>query len=317
MPGDGDGSITGWIAGGKAGDLEAAQPLWERYFARMVDLVRSRLRASPRRGRDAASDEEDAALSAFDSLCAGLARGRFPQLAERDDLWRLLVVITTRKVRAQARRRLWQKCGGGQVQPACDLDDGQSDDDLSARAVGSEPTPEFAVMVVEEYRKLLDRSGDDVLRRVAILRIEGHTTDAIAGRLGCARRTVARRPALIRRILAADEEAESDPARSLSPIRLERTFPFGTLRDAPHRPPEKDIGSPPGGRVSRRAGNGRSLALRDLRHDERVPEDFTRGKSCSVTPGPMSRVRALGRSSPSIPADCRWPSGRSSRACPC
>jgi hypothetical protein len=212
MPGDGDGSITRWIAGVKAGDVAAAQPLWERYFARMVDLARSRLRASPRRCRDAASDEEDAALSAFDSLCAGLARGRFPQLADRDDLWRLLVVITMRKVRAQARRRLRQKRGGGQVQAACDLEDAQSDDDLLARAVGSEPTPEFAVMVAEEYRRLLDRLGDDVLRKVAILRMEGYTTDAVAEKLGCARRTVARQLALIRRILAADAEADADPA---------------------------------------------------------------------------------------------------------
>ena len=81
----------------------------------------------PRR-RDAGSDEEDAALSAFDSLCAGLARGQFPQLADRDDLWRLLVVITTRKVQAQARRRLRQKRGGGQVRPASDLAGPASDD---------------------------------------------------------------------------------------------------------------------------------------------------------------------------------------------
>ena len=40
MPDDGEGSITGWIAGMRAGDLAAAQPLWERYFARMVDLAR-------------------------------------------------------------------------------------------------------------------------------------------------------------------------------------------------------------------------------------------------------------------------------------
>jgi DNA-directed RNA polymerase specialized sigma24 family protein len=208
MPGDrdGEGSITRWIAGVKAGDLSAAQPLWERYFARMVDLARARLRASGRRVHDAASDEEDAALSAFDSLCAGLARGQFPQLADRDDLWRLLVVITTRKVRAQARRRLRQKRGAGQVQPACDLDDPGSDDDILARAVGTEPTPEFAAMVAEEYRRLLDRLGDDVLRKVAILRMEGCTTDAIADQLGCARRTVARQLALIRRILVADPD---------------------------------------------------------------------------------------------------------------
>src|SRR5689334_12616311 len=98
------GSITRWIAELKAGQDAAVQPLWERYFSRMVELARVRLRSS--RHKDAGSDEEDAALSAFDSLCAGLARGRFPRLADRDDLWRLLVVITSRKVQAQARRQL-------------------------------------------------------------------------------------------------------------------------------------------------------------------------------------------------------------------
>jgi DNA-directed RNA polymerase specialized sigma24 family protein len=202
MQDHGDGSITKWIAGVKAGDVAAAQPLWERYFSRMVDLARAKLRARVGRGRDAASDEEDAALSAFDSLFAGLARGQFPQLADRDDLWRLLVVITTRKVSAQARRQLRQKRGAGQVQPASDFAEPGSDDDVLARAVSAEPTPEFAVMVAEEYRSLLDRLDDDVLRKVAILRMEGFTTDAIAEQLGCTRRTVARQLALIRRILA-------------------------------------------------------------------------------------------------------------------
>ena len=117
------------------------------------------------------------------------------------------MVITTRKVRAQARRRLRQKRGGGQVQLACDFDEADSDDDLLAQAVGSEPTPAFAVMVADEYRRLLDRLGDDVLRKVAVLRIEGFTTDAIADQLGCARRTVARQLALIRRVLAADADS--------------------------------------------------------------------------------------------------------------
>ena len=132
------------------------------------------------------------------------------RLADRDDLWGLLVVITTRKVQAQARRRLRQKRGGGQVRPASDLAgpacDDEDDNDLLARAVSSEPTPEFAAMVAEEYRRLLDRLGDDVLRKVAVLRMEGFTTDAIAGQLGCARRTVARQLALIRQILSTDPE---------------------------------------------------------------------------------------------------------------
>jgi DNA-directed RNA polymerase specialized sigma24 family protein len=203
---DDDGSVTRWIADIKAGQSAAVQPLWERYFSRMVELARQRLRSC--RHKDAGSDEEDAALSAFDSLCAGLGGGRFPQLAERDDLWRLLVVITTRKVQAQTRRQLRQKRGGGQVRPASELASSDCDcydeDDLLARAVGSEPTPEFAAMVAEEYRRLLERLNDNVLRKVAILRMEGHTTDEIGARLGCARRTVARQLALIRRILAAD-----------------------------------------------------------------------------------------------------------------
>ena len=61
-----------------------------------------KLRAGHRSGAD--TDAEDAALSVFDSFCDGAARGRFPQLVDRDDLWRLLVTITTYKVTDHARR---------------------------------------------------------------------------------------------------------------------------------------------------------------------------------------------------------------------
>src|SRR4051812_38496320 len=98
---DDHGSVTLWLGALRAGDLDAAQPLWERYFARLVRLARARLHATPR----ADADEEDAALSAFDSFCDGAARGRLPRLADRDELWRLLVVLTARKAAAQARRR--------------------------------------------------------------------------------------------------------------------------------------------------------------------------------------------------------------------
>jgi ECF sigma factor len=55
--------------------------------------------------------------------------------------------------------------------------------------------------LAEECRLLLERLGDDMLRSGAILRMEGETTEAIAGKLGCARQTVARQLALIRRSL--------------------------------------------------------------------------------------------------------------------
>ena len=64
---------------------------------------------------------------------------------------------------------------------------------------GPEPTPEFAAMVAEEFQRLLDALEDDGLRDVAVRRMEGYTCDEIDDRLGCARRTVARRLDLIRK----------------------------------------------------------------------------------------------------------------------
>ena len=215
MPDSGPGSITRLIGGLKGGDAAAAQGLWERCSAdgRAGAGAAACLCAEgcrQRRGRRRAS--------AFDSLCAGVAHGRFPQLCDRDDLWRLLVVITSRKVMAAARRQFRQKRGDGQVRLATDLPDLGSDgeDDILARAVGSEPTPEFAAMVAEEFRLLLERLGDETLRKVAILRMEGETTDAIAAKLGCARRTVARQLALIRRILDPSQR-DRRTARPVSP----------------------------------------------------------------------------------------------------
>src|SRR4051812_40446118 len=196
---EGQGSITRWMGALQAGDLAAAQPLWERYFARLVRLAGARLRAAGRPSAEA--DEEDAVLSAFDSFCTGAVRGRYPQLADRDDLWRLLVVITARKVQAQARRMRRRKRGGGLVRSLTDLPDAERApgfEDLD-RIVGGEPTPEFAAQVAEECRRLLDVLGDEALRRVALARMEGYTNDEIAERLGCARRTVGRRLDLIRK----------------------------------------------------------------------------------------------------------------------
>jgi DNA-directed RNA polymerase specialized sigma24 family protein len=195
------GSVTRWIDGLKAGDLQAVQPLWERYFDRLVRLARARLRATRRPA--VVEDEEDAALSAFNSFCDGAAHGRFPLLTDRNDLWRLLVVLTARKACAQVQRRTRQKRGGDVVFD--DLAAHNDGEDGFAALISSEPTPEFAAMVAEQYEKLLDALDDDALRRVALDRMAGYSNDEIAARLGCARRTVARRLELIRTIWTAEE----------------------------------------------------------------------------------------------------------------
>ena len=206
MEAEAPGSVTLGIDAFKAGDREAARLLWERYFARLVRLARRKLQ--DRRAAGADEDEEDAALSAFDSFCAGLERGRFAELRDRDDLWRLLVVITVRKTAAQAERRRAQKRGGGWTALAPAAHGSSADEsDLPAALASTEPTPEFAATVAEEYHVLLESLGDDDLRRIAILKMEGHTSDEIAELLGCARRTVARRLDLIRKIWSEGEAA--------------------------------------------------------------------------------------------------------------
>jgi DNA-directed RNA polymerase specialized sigma24 family protein len=202
------GSITGWLGDLKDGDQAAAQPLWEHYFSKLVVVARTKLRRMRKTTAD--QDEEDAALSAFNSFCAGAARGKFPQLSDREDIWRLLVVITARKAMAQATREGRQKRGGGRVVEEAVLFGhglGVSDGSLAGleRIAAQGPSPEFAAVLAEECRRLLDSLGDDSLRKVALCRMEGYNNDEIALQLGCARRTVARRLELIKKTWLATE----------------------------------------------------------------------------------------------------------------
>jgi DNA-directed RNA polymerase specialized sigma24 family protein len=189
------GSVTHWLQLLKAGDQGAAQPLWEGYFRRLVALARQRLQGTPRR----AADEEDVALSAFDSFCRGAEQGRFPRLDDRSDLWQVLVMLTARKALQLTRSECREKRGGGKVLNEGDLAEGDgSGEALLAGVIGREPAPEFAAQVADECRRLLDALPDAELRSIALWKMEGHTTEEIAAKLNCVPRTVERRLRLIR-----------------------------------------------------------------------------------------------------------------------
>jgi DNA-directed RNA polymerase specialized sigma24 family protein len=191
----GNGSVSRWIGQLPAGNALAAQQLWQRYFHRLVDLARQRLRGAPRR----AADEEDVALSAFASFCRAAEQGRFPLLADRDGLWRLLVVITARKA-AHLRRDEGRHKRGGGMQRISEAAGEEDEESILSQVLSSEPTPEMAAQVSEECRRLLAKLGDENLRKVALLRMEGYTVEEIAGRLGRVERTVKRRLEIIRDI---------------------------------------------------------------------------------------------------------------------
>jgi DNA-directed RNA polymerase specialized sigma24 family protein len=196
------GSVTYWIDLLKAGDHAAAQPLWEAYFRRLVGLARAKLQGTPRR----AADEEDVALSAFDSFCRGAEAGRFPQLRDRNDLWHLLVKLTARKAGHLVRHERRRKRGGGQVHSEAALAgaDSAAEEPALANVIGQEPTPEFAAQVAEEYQRLLERLGSAELRSIALWKLEGDTTEEIGAKLACAPRTVERKLQRIRALWAKE-----------------------------------------------------------------------------------------------------------------
>ena len=103
-----DESVTDWINGLRQGRDESAQQLWERYYTQLVRIAGARIPRNVRRD----FDEEDIALSAFDSLCRGVRRDRFPKLDDRNNLWSLLLVITARKAMHRLRdaRALKRSC---------------------------------------------------------------------------------------------------------------------------------------------------------------------------------------------------------------
>jgi DNA-directed RNA polymerase specialized sigma24 family protein len=187
-----DGSVSNWVEAIQQGDSAAAQQLFQRYFLRLVHLARSRLQSAPRR----AADEEDVALSAFDSFCRNAERGCFPQLQDRDDLWRVLAVITARKASYLLRHEGRLKRGGEARQVGAG---GESDpQELLAQVCGREPSPELAAQMVEEFERLLRLLPDDDVRQLARWRMEGHKVEEIATKLGCASRSVERKLQMIR-----------------------------------------------------------------------------------------------------------------------
>src|SRR5262249_38477500 len=190
-------SVTNWISQLKGGDAAAVQKLWEAYFPRLVGLARKKLYEAPRR----AADEEDVALSAFDSFYDGVAQGRFPQLTDRDDLWHILVTITARKALQLIRHEQRQKRGGGAVRGESVLHGGPQHGREEAgleQIIGREPTPAFAAQMAEEYQQLLIRLNDAELRQVAVWKMEGYSNKEIAAKLDCVPRTVDRKLRLIR-----------------------------------------------------------------------------------------------------------------------
>jgi RNA polymerase sigma factor (sigma-70 family) len=182
-------SISRWIQEVKCGSEEAAFALWERYFPDLIRLSQRRLQNV----RRTVEDEEDVAAQVLKSFFSGARQNRFPKLADRDGLWRLLCRITRDKAVDLVRRR-----SRDAVVDGTDLD--QIPGTAHSTLIGDfdELTCSLADLMTNEVRRLLDTLGDEQLKQIAVSKFANCTNREIADQLGCAERTVERRLELIR-----------------------------------------------------------------------------------------------------------------------
>ena len=189
-----DDEVTAWLHGLAMGSETSAQRLWQRDIQQMLSYARKRLAGNRR-----VADEEDLAVSAFHSLCHRMEQGQFPDLKDRESLWKLLTTIIARKASAEIRRNLSRKRGGGKVggESAFFLGNSSTGGAGLGNFASPEPTPEFAAEMAEQCSRLLDCLPDDC-RRIALLKLDGYSNEQIVKELNIAPRTVARKLASIR-----------------------------------------------------------------------------------------------------------------------
>lgn len=183
--------VSHWIDLVKCGDSAAANLIWQHYFDRLVRMVRQKLQGQNR----AVSDEEDIVLSVFDSFYVAVEKGRFPDLSDRYDLWRLLLRMSARKVVDKRRHDLRQRRGGDVN--VLSLNQAKEDESV-IEAIGSEPTPDLVLMMKESVEQFFSHLGDGQLKDLAGGKLEGYSNAELAKRFDCSERTIERRLHLIR-----------------------------------------------------------------------------------------------------------------------
>ncbi len=189
-------SVTVWLRQLATGDQDAAKKLWDRYGPELLELSRRRFGGV----LGVLEDEEDLAQSVFKALWTGATDGRLEGVQDREQLWWLLLKITRRKALNRHAYNTRQKRSHNPISLS-----GLPDDDGSMAPADripddDQPPPDLILILAEEQDRLLNMLRDDVLRSIALWKLDGHTHEEIAQQLGVTPRTVIRKFNLIREI---------------------------------------------------------------------------------------------------------------------
>lgn len=197
---DPEGSVTGLLRGVKQGNAEAAGKLYERYFHQLAQVAKSKFRGI---GRSVA-DEEDIASTVLETLCRNAAKGKYPDLCDRQGLWLMLLAITSHKVSDEKRHHFLLKRGGGKVRTMTDL---IADFSRSIEAELAEgPSQDSMVSFVDSFQHLVQKIHDPLNRRIAVLKLQGLSNREIAKQLNILARSVDRKVQLIRAVWSSAVE---------------------------------------------------------------------------------------------------------------
>ena len=197
--------ITEWLEGVKRQDARSQEEIWNAYYKKLVGLARQRLRSL----RDGESDEEDVAISAFNSFFRAVQEERLPKLNDRHDLWRVLIVIAARKISSKRKRVMAAKRGEGRIRgESVSANEGYSGMGGGiAQVMGTDPSPEMAAQTAEALDRLLNALRDETLQTIAIRKLEGFSNREIAEEINVVERSVERKLARIRSIWTNEQSA--------------------------------------------------------------------------------------------------------------
>lgn len=180
----------------RQGDPNAIAELYNRYLDRSVRLAKSRLNV----GEDHLIDDEQAAMSALESLILRVRGGSYSDINDHLKLWNLLACIINRKL-TKYRRSMYGPTRSPEKPfiPVSEID-GDSSNDFGINVPDHEPSPVSAVIANDTLQQILDGLNDPDARSVLLLRLEGYSDAEIAERLSHSRSWVARRTTAIRRV---------------------------------------------------------------------------------------------------------------------
>jgi RNA polymerase sigma factor (sigma-70 family) len=183
------------IDGLRAGDSRTEYEFWENYGPALQCLAEQYL--SPKLQARIGSD--DIVLSACRTFLRRMRLGEF-HLDDSRALWRILTVITVRKVREQARYHRCRKRSVAQEisQSPCGGD--------GVVLIDPYEDPAEAVALVDQMEQLLALL-DEEERTIVLQKLQDLTNDEVAERLQLSERTVRRKLKCIRARLASVMQA--------------------------------------------------------------------------------------------------------------